>query len=175
LTILPQNKIAITTNSFEAAPLPEKPKPEKVVMAAHGGLLPSGQKRLSMLLVEDNPINLKLLVASFKKMGHSYETATDGSEAVSAYRRAERKFDIVFMDIQMPVMDGMEASVLIRKFEKQNDLPSTIIIALTALTSLQAEQEAMDSGADRFMSKPVSMKKLRDVVEEYFHEGKASE
>jgi CheY-like chemotaxis protein len=76
------------------------------------------------------------------------------------------------MDIQMPVMDGMEASLEIRKYEKQNGLQPAIIIALTALTTLQAEQEALDAGADRFMNKPVSIKKLRDVVAECFREGK---
>jgi CheY-like chemotaxis protein len=137
-------------------------------------LLPSGQMQLSLLLVEDNPINLKLLVASFKKLGHTYSTATDGAQAVAAYRTASTtrnpRFDIVFMDIQMPVMDGMEASLQIRKYEKMKGLQPTIIIALTALTSLQAEQEALDAGADRFVSKPVSMRKLRDVVGEYFRE-----
>ena len=130
--------------------------------------------QLSLLLVEDNPINLKLLVASFKKLGHTYTTATDGAQAVAAYRTASTtrnpRFDIVFMDIQMPVMDGMEASLQIRKHEKMKGLQPTIIIALTALTSLQAEQEALDAGADRFVSKPVSMRRLRDVVGEYFRE-----
>jgi CheY-like chemotaxis protein len=138
-------------------------------------LLSSGQKQLSLLLVEDNPINLNLLIASFKKMGHHYSTATDGSLAVEAYRNVDRtrnpRFDIIFMDIQMPVMDGMEATSEIRKYEKQHELQPAIIIALTALITLQAEQEALDSGADRFMNKPVSIKKLRDVVGEYFREG----
>jgi CheY-like chemotaxis protein len=147
-------------------------KPDTVTMRVQESFPPSGKKRISLLLVEDNPINLKLLVASFNKMGHSFETAMDGAQAVSAYRKAEGKFDIVFMDIQMPVMDGMEASLEIRKYEKLNGLPSTIIIALTALTSLQAEQEARDNGVDRFLTKPVSMKKLREVVGEYFEEAK---
>jgi CheY-like chemotaxis protein len=165
--ILPLKKIPVVINGTQEPPTQTIPKPEPIATPAPEPLLPSGQKRLSLLLVEDNPINLKLLIASFKKMGHSYETANDGSQAVAAYRKAEGRFDIVFMDIQMPVMDGMEASLEIRKYEKQNGLVPAIIIALTALTSLQAEQEALDSGADRFMSKPVSMKKLREVVGEY--------
>ena len=108
-------------------------------------------------------------------MGHHYSTATDGSLAVEAYRDGNNtrspRFDIIFMDIQMPVMDGMEATTEIRKYEKLHALQPAIIIALTALTTLQAEQEALDAGADRFMNKPVSIKKLRDVVGEYFREG----
>ena len=158
-------------------PMPALPKPEIISppVAKQEALLPTAQKKLSLLLVEDNPINLKLLVASFKKMGHHYSTATDGSLAVEAYRDVDStrspRFDIIFMDIQMPVMDGMEATTEIRKYEKLHELQPAIIIALTALTTLQAEQEALDAGADRFMNKPVSIKKLREVVGGYFREG----
>ncbi len=166
----------VTTYTTKKVPVREIPPTEPVPPPIAGSLLSSGQKQLSLLLVEDNPINLKLLVASFKKLGHTYTTATDGSQAVAAYCTAlntrNPRFDIVFMDIQMPVMDGMEASLQIRKYEKMKGLQPTIIIALTALTSLQAEQEALDAGADRFVSKPVSMRKLRDVVGEYFREEK---
>ena len=156
--------VPIPTPSQDVAPQPTPPPPD---------LLPSGQRRLSLLLVEDNPINLKLLIASFKKMGHSYVTATNGAIAVDAYKSAPLpqsypKFDMIFMDIQMPVMNGMEASIEIRKYEKEMSLKPSLIIALTALTSLQAEQEALDAGADQFMNKPVSIKKLREVVEEHF-------
>lgn len=123
------------------------------------------------LLVEDNPINLKLLVTFFQKMGHDFQTAINGAEALDIYRKANGRFDIICMDIQMPVMDGMEASIEIRKYEKQNGLPYVVIIALTALTSLEAKQAAMDSGVDRFLSKPISMKEIRKVVEEYWKPG----
>ena len=164
----------VTTDTTKKLLIREIPRREPAPPPIAPPLLPSGQMQLSLLLVEDNPINLKLLVASFKKLGHTYTTATDGAQAVAAYRTASTtrnpRFDIVFMDIQMPVMDGMEASLQIRKHEKMKGLQPTIIIALTALTSLQAEQEALDAGADRFVSKPVSMRKLRDVVGEYFRE-----
>ena len=164
----------VTTDTTKKLLIGEIPRREPAPPPIAPPLLPSGQMQLSLLLVEDNPINLKLLVASFKKLGHTYTTATDGAQAVAAYRTASTtrnpRFDIVFMDIQMPVMDGMEASLQIRKHEKMKGLQPTIIIALTALTSLQAEQEALDAGADRFVSKPVSMRRLRDVVGGYFRE-----
>ncbi len=180
LAIIPHPEVPIGPTEQDAPKailIPAIPKSEPLPPTAQEPLLPSGQKQLSLLLVEDNPINLNLLIASFKKLGHAYSTATDGSQAVAAYRNASEtrnpRFDIVFMDIQMPVMDGLEASLQIRKYEKTRGLQPAIIIALTALTSLQAEQEALDSGVDRFMSKPVSIKKLRDVVGEYFREEKA--
>ncbi|KAE9373800.1 hypothetical protein N431DRAFT_407507 [Stipitochalara longipes BDJ] len=173
--IIPKTEIPVAIDTSKDIPLLTIPKPEFIsIPAKQKELLPSGQKQLSLLLVEDNPINLKLLIASFKKMGHCYSTATDGSLAVEAYRNADStrnpKFDVIFMDIQMLVMDGMKATTEIRKYEKQHELQPAIIIALTALTTLQAEQEAFDAGADRFMNKPVSIKKLRDVVGEYFRE-----
>jgi CheY-like chemotaxis protein len=177
LVILPRPEAPVTPVAIDTPKeilIPAITKLETTSPPTQEPLLPSGQKQLSLLLVEDNPINLKLLIASFKKMGHAYSAATDGSQAVAAYRNADStrnpRFDIVFMDIQMPVMDGMEASLQIRKYEKMKGLQPAIIIALTALTSLQAEQEALDAGVDRFMSKPVSIKKLRDVVGEYFRE-----
>jgi CheY-like chemotaxis protein len=176
LPIPPEPDTHFTATNPKDTSIPDIQKPEtSPAPSTQEPLLPSGPRRLSLLLVEDNPINLKLLVASFKKMGHNYLTATDGSLAVAAYRNANEvqspRFDIIFMDIQMPVMDGMEASLEIRKYEKQNGLQPAIIIVLTALTTLQAEQEALDAGADRFMNKPVSIKTLRDVVEEYFRVG----
>jgi signal transduction histidine kinase/CheY-like chemotaxis protein len=171
LRILPRHKPVVAASSEERTASTIH-MPETITGPLQESFSPSRQKHLSLLLVEDNPINLKLLVASFKKMGHPFETASDGAQAVSAYCKAEGKFDVVFMDIQMPVMNGMEATLEIRKYEKQNGLRSAIIIALTALTSVGAEQEAMDNGVDRFLSKPVSMRKLREVVGEYFKAAK---
>jgi CheY-like chemotaxis protein len=119
-----------------------------------------------VLVVEDNPVNLKLLAMFIKKMDLDFETATNGAEAVEVYCAAHGEFGLVFMDIQMPVMNGMEASQAIRKYEKQSCLPSAVIVALTALNSTEAKQAAMDSGVDEFLSKPISMKKIKDVIKE---------
>jgi CheY-like chemotaxis protein len=126
----------------------------------------NNRKNPRVLVVEDNPVNLKLLAMFIKKMGLDFETATNGAEAVEVYCAAHGEFGLVFMDIQMPVMNGMEASQAIRTHEKQNCLPSTVIVALTALNSIEAKQAAMDSGVDEFLSKPISMKKIKDVIKE---------
>jgi CheY-like chemotaxis protein len=119
------------------------------------------------LLVEDNPINLKLLVTFIEKLGYPYATATDGLEAVQAYQSSNGRFDIIFIDIQMPIMDGMAASCEIRKFEQQNGLERTPIIALTGLASADAQEQAVLSGIDLFLTKPVPLRRLRAVVEEH--------
>ncbi|KAG9232289.1 CheY-like superfamily, partial [Amylocarpus encephaloides] len=103
----------------------------------------------SLLFVEDSPINLKILVASAKRLGYRFETAMDGLQVVDAYRK--ESFDAV-MDIQMPKMDGMEACRAIHQYEWDVRRKSTFIIILTALTSQDAEQMVLDSGANRFFS-----------------------
>ncbi|KAH7336182.1 hypothetical protein BKA65DRAFT_29052 [Rhexocercosporidium sp. MPI-PUGE-AT-0058] len=122
----------------------------------------------SLLLVEDNPINLKLLVTSINRMGCPFMTATNGMEAVEAYKTSSTQILLIFMDIQMPMMDGIEASREIRSYEKQNSLPRSAIVALTALDSVDAKQAAADSGVDLFFTKPVSIKKLKEIVTQYY-------
>lgn len=95
-------------------------------------------------------------------------TATNGVEAVEAYKAASSKILLVFMDIQMPKMDGIEASREIRKYELRNALPRTLIVALTALDSAEAKQAAVDSGVDMFFTKPVSVKKLKEIVSQHY-------
>ena len=122
----------------------------------------------SLLLVEDNPINLKLLTTSISRMGHPFLTATNGMEAVEAYKTSSTQILLVFMDIQMPTMDGMEASREIRSYEKQNGLAPSVIVALTALDSADTKQAAVDSGIDLFFTKPMSIKKLEEIVAQYY-------
>ena len=121
----------------------------------------------SVLLVEDNAINLKLLVACAKKMKYEYLTATNGAEAVDAYASFTGKIPLVFMDIQMPVMDGTEAIRRIRQYERDNSLPRSQIVALTALGSNEAKQIALECGADLFLTKPVSLKTLTSLLVQY--------
>lgn len=121
----------------------------------------------SVLLVEDNAINLKLLVTCVKKMNFDYITATDGAEAVDKYRRFPGKIPLIFMDIQMPVMNGTEATQRIRQHERDNLLPRACIVALTALSSEEAKHLALDCGVDLFLTKPVPFKHLTTLLKDY--------
>jgi signal transduction histidine kinase/ActR/RegA family two-component response regulator len=121
----------------------------------------------TILLVEDNHINLKLLATGLGRLGFAFTTAMNGAEAVEAYEHEQTKFPLIFMDIQMPVMDGLEASRLIRQHEKRDGLARSIIVALTGLSSAEAKQKALDCGVDLFLTKPVSMMKLKELVLEY--------
>ena len=116
------------------------------------------------LLVDDNPINIKILVSYMKRLGHPYHTASNGLEAVNAFRESLGYYKAIFMDISMPVMDGFEATRLIRECEKQHDLRQCQIIALTGLASASAQTEAFGSGIDLFLTKPVRLKELGQIL-----------
>jgi signal transduction histidine kinase/CheY-like chemotaxis protein len=123
--------------------------------------------RPRILLVDDNDINLKIMVTYMRKLYCSYEVATDGLQAYEKYRdNAERglSFNYVLMDVSMPVMDGLSATREIRALERKQGLPSTTIIALTGLASTKTEQEAFASGVNLFLTKPVQLKKLKDIL-----------
>lgn len=132
-----------------------------------------------LLIVDDNPVNLQLLKMFAHKAGYAHTTATDGELAVKAFcsaheasrlppQDAERVGlpNVVLMDINMPVMDGYEATQRIRHYEKRHDLPPSMIIAVTALYSEAAHVEAYGSGFDLFLSKPVRLRELAGIIED---------
>ena len=128
------------------------------------------REKSRILLVDDNDINLKLLVRFVRKANYAYECATDGLQAVEAYKGASgdrgRAFRYVLMDISMPVMDGLAATREIRKFEKENRIePRTVIVALTGLASEMTQDDALRSGVDYFQIKPVKFQDLLKVLE----------
>ncbi|KAF2492138.1 hypothetical protein BU16DRAFT_105080 [Lophium mytilinum] len=127
------------------------------------------QDIVRVLLVDDNSINLQLLVMFMKKHKLPYGSARDGLEALETYKRAcedpGERFDFVLMDISMPVMDGLECTRLIRAFEEERKVPPATIIALTGLASAQAQQEAMSSGVNHYLAKPVKFQELRYLLD----------
>nr|POF26427.1 hybrid signal transduction histidine kinase b [Quercus suber] len=117
-----------------------------------------------VLLVEDNDINMKLLVALMHKQNLLYECAVNGCEAVDKYRASPSSFFLILMDISMPVMDGLTATANIRKMEDKLQLPRTFIAALTGVTSDDTREWAFDCGVDEFFSKPVHMREVKMLV-----------
>lgn len=116
------------------------------------------------LLVDDNHINLRILSAYMGKMGRTYEAVINGKEAVDAYTQRPSDFSAILMDISMPVMDGLEATRRIRAHEHRNELCGVAILALTGLASDSTHQEALESGVDVFLTKPVRLKTLSQVL-----------
>ncbi|KAL4747977.1 hypothetical protein BDW72DRAFT_162631 [Aspergillus terricola var. indicus] len=118
----------------------------------------------SVLLVDDNSVNLQLLVAVMKKAKFPYFTACNGLEALEVYKAHANEIHVILMDISMPVMDGLESTREIRLFEKtQRESPAfkpATVIALSGLGSASVRQEAFNSGLDLFLSKPVRFQEL---------------
>ncbi|EUC41095.1 hypothetical protein COCMIDRAFT_107052 [Bipolaris oryzae ATCC 44560] len=118
-----------------------------------------------ILIVDDNMLNRRLLVAFMNKNGLQHQEASDGLEALRKYQADSQKFEVIIMDMSMPVMDGMAATRAIREYEQTHNLPRSCIIALTGLASSSARLEAWSSGIDHYITKPVNYKELRELLE----------
>jgi two-component system, sensor histidine kinase and response regulator len=116
---------------------------------------------LRVLLVEDNAVNQTVATGLLRKMGHSVVTADDGREALDIL--AEGVFDLVLMDVQMPVMDGLSATRRIREDEKrtQSRIP---IIALTAHAMKGDRERCLAAGMDGYVSKPIDQRALSEAI-----------
>jgi CheY-like chemotaxis protein len=123
------------------------------------------KETLSVLLVEDNILNQRITTFSLKKFNHMVDIANNGLEAVNKYR--ENDYDVILMDIMMPVMDGLEATSQIRKFEKENPSKKhTPVIAITANTLDNDRDKCIATGMDEYMAKPFDMNRLNEIFKE---------
>jgi signal transduction histidine kinase len=130
------------------------------IITAH--LLSENKKHASsILLVEDNPVNQKMTNLMLSKAGYMIDIACDGQEAVKKYTSHPDAYDLIFMDINMPRMDGFQATKLIRSFEKENKSVQKIpILALTANVLDDFRRRCKEAGMDDFLTKPIK----RDLV-----------
>src|SRR5581483_5471954 len=114
-----------------------------------------------VLLAEDNLVNQKVGVTLLQKMGHSVVVASTGRDAVDLATR--QSFDLVFMDLQMPEMDGWDATAAIRAFEKQTG-KRTLIIAMTAHAMKGDRERCLEAGLDDYIAKPINRQQLLEVI-----------
>ncbi|HNY06916.1 MAG TPA: response regulator [Bacteroidales bacterium] len=119
-------------------------------------------KAVSILIAEDQPINRKIIVGLLQKKYKDIVVTENGEEAVKTYK--ERNFDIVLMDVQMPKMDGFEATHLIREYEEQINKHATIV-AMTAHAMKGDKEKCIQAGMDLYISKPIDSKELYDLIE----------
>ena len=120
-----------------------------------------------LLVVEDDPVNRTVMDAILNSIGIQYEFAEDGQEAVEAYEK--QAFDLIFMDCQMPEMNGYEASKTIRSIEKSKSKNHTAIIALTAHAQPDEKNKCLSSGMDDCLTKPVRIQQIKKVIEQWIH------
>lgn len=117
---------------------------------------------LNILLVDDSADNRLLIQAYLKKMPYKLEVAENGQIAVDKFIAGE--FDIVLMDMQMPVMDGVTATKKIREWEQKKGLEPTPIIALTAYALKEEAQKSLDAGCTTHLTKPIKKQKLSEII-----------
>jgi len=115
-----------------------------------------------ILLVEDNLVNQEVAISMLAKKGHTVVIANNGEEAVALYRKDA--YDFILMDVQMPVMNGYEATENIREIEKNNG-QHTPIIGLAANAMKGDREKCIEAGMDDYLSKPVGMNELFTVLE----------
>ncbi|KAB8760601.1 hypothetical protein FH972_026593 [Carpinus fangiana] len=120
----------------------------------------------AVLLVDDNKINLALLSRFMGQLSIPYVTAENGLLALEEYKKGEGDIKYVFMDLSMPVMDGIASTREIRQHEKVAGLDRATIVALTGLASEASQQEAFASGIDRFLTKPVKFSMMKSLMGE---------
>jgi len=118
---------------------------------------------LKVLLAEDNAVNRLLAVRFLEKRGHRVTVAGNGLEALAALKK--ESFDVVFMDVQMPEMDGYEATAAIREAEKNSDRHQQVI-ALTAHAMKGDRERCLKAGMDGYLSKPIRPQELDEILEE---------
>ena len=120
---------------------------------------------IKSLVVDDNVINQKMIVHTLKNLGITSDVAENGKIAFEM--RTKNKYDIVFMDIQMPVMNGVDATHAILKYEAEHNLKHVPIIAVTA-NALKGDRERfLAEGLDDYVSKPIQLNKFIEVIEKY--------
>lgn len=121
------------------------------------------QKSKHVLLAEDNLLNQKFAMAVLKMNGYSWDLAENGKIAVELF--AKNEYKVVLMDIQMPIMNGVDATIEIRKIEKKNKWPKIRIIAVTAFAMPGDEEKFKEIGIDLYISKPYTSHQLISFIE----------
>ncbi len=122
-------------------------------------------RRAKILLAEDNPINQKVALKTLERLGYRADVVSDGTEAVEALREAN--YDLVLMDVQMPEMDGLEATRQIRAGASDVRNPRVPVIALTAHAMVRDKQECLDAGMDDYLAKPIKPADLAAVLDKW--------
>ena len=132
--------------------IPEAPQPLSIPLH----ILP-----LQILLAEDNRVNQLVVIKMLERDGHTVFLTKDGAEALEAAQR--QSFDLILMDVHMPVLDGIRATELIRQFEARLN-KHTPIVALSAGVLKEERQHCLDSGMDAFLAKPIHAGELRQTL-----------
>jgi len=120
---------------------------------------------MHLLMADDNAVNQKVALRLFDQMGYHIDIAADGHEAIEAVRA--HAYDIIFMDVQMPEMNGLEATRRIREIERESGKPRSVIIAMTASAMSGDRERCLDAGMDDYLAKPVRPEAVQSALERW--------
>ncbi len=123
-------------------------------------------KEIRVLIVDDNAINRQVLQFAMMKYKAHVETADNGEKALKLFQN--NPYDLIFMDIMMPVMDGLEATKAIRKYEKVKKTAKSHIIAVSANFQDEDLEDYLSAGLDKVIKKPVDFKTLNNWLDERY-------
>jgi CheY-like chemotaxis protein len=126
-------------------------------------LLEEMKHSVHILLAEDNPVNQKLAKIMLTKAGYQVEVANGGKEVVEKYTKSPDDFDLIFMDVQMPEMDGLEATKAIR----QRGFDTIPIVAMTAHAMKGDREMCLEAGMDDYITKPIKREFVFEVLEKW--------
>ncbi|MFC5412263.1 response regulator [Larkinella bovis] len=154
----------VLSKHMQDALQPPKPAPQALAAPKKMSTDFSGKYPFELLVAEDNTINQHVITHILQKLGYRPDMVSNGQEAVEAAR--QKAYGLILMDIQMPVMDGLEATRQIR----QAGGKQPVVIALTANTMEGNEQDCLDAGMDDFLGKPLKLEELMAKIEKWYQQ-----
>jgi osomolarity two-component system sensor histidine kinase NIK1 len=119
-------------------------------------------RSFDILLAEDNDVNQKVAVKILEKCNHGVTVVSNGLQAVEAVK--DKRYDVILMDVQMPVMGGFEATNKIREYERSRGIPRTPIIALTAHAMLGDREKCLQAQMDEYLAKPLKQNQMMQTI-----------
>jgi signal transduction histidine kinase/ActR/RegA family two-component response regulator len=169
---IPENEPNASEPTREVTPFASTlAKPEKTMTTENNGYQPqvndASRQPGKILLVEDNLTSQNVASAMIKKIGFEVDIAGNGAEAIE--RMKSCAYDLIFMDLQMPVMDGLEATARIRRCQDALLNPDAPIIAMTANAMEEDRQRCLAAGMNDYTSKPITIRAVAELVQRWLH------
>ena len=161
---LPRLRSILTTTQSQIATTIQTPQPDSYHASESIAPVDKPAHTAKILIAEDNPVNRKVTMDTLAKLGYQAKVVENGAQAVEASQ--QQRFDLILMDCQMPVMDGYQATARIREIESPDGI-HTPIVAITAHAMEGDRQKCLDAGMDDYLSKPIRMSLLKDMVEKW--------
>ncbi|PZO40056.1 MAG: histidine kinase [Pseudanabaena frigida] len=129
------------------------------------GIINQSSSGFNILLAEDNPVNQKVAMRVLNHLGYQADVVSNGQEVIKAI--ASKSYDLILMDIQMPEMDGLEATQYIRDLEKASQQLPIAIVAITANATHDDQYVCRKAGMNDYISKPIQIEKLKKIIQQY--------